>query len=309
MNMSDWWRKNRREILRWAGTFLAIALLVLLLRDNEWKDVIADVRELKRTTIILVIFLFFLSRISTALRWHVLLYSAGMHVRLRDTLSLTFTGLFASNFLPTTIGGDVARLAGTVQLGFDRAISLASLVADRLIGMFGMSLLLPLGVKHSWALMQKDFGALVSLTILQRMQTFIQRTASIFRIWLKKPLSLLVSLLFTFVHMVSVFFSIYLLLKDLGNEVPFFVIGGLWSITYFVTLVPISINGYGLQELSFTFFMANVAGIPQTVSLAVAVLIRACFILTSLPGAFFLPSILSVAKGEQEESLSMDLFL
>lgn len=59
---------------------------------------------------------------------------------------LMFTGNFSSNFLPTTIGGDVVRLGGAMQMGYDRAICLASLVVDRLIGMAGMALALPLGL-------------------------------------------------------------------------------------------------------------------------------------------------------------------
>jgi hypothetical protein len=86
-------------------------------------------------------------------------------------------------------------------------------------------------------------------------------------------------------------------------------VAGLWSLTYFITLIPISINGYGLQELSFTFFMSNVAGLTPAVSLSVAVLIRAYFILSSLPGAFFLPSILSVMGKQEQESSSNDILL
>ncbi len=70
-------------------------------------------------------------------------------------------------------------------------------------------------------------------------------------------------------------------------------IAGLWSLTYFVTLIPISINGLGLQELSFTFLMSNVAGLSAQNSLTIAILIRAYFMFSSLPGAVFLPSALA----------------
>jgi hypothetical protein len=70
-------------------------------------------------------------------------------------------------------------------------------------------------------------------------------------------------------------------------------IAGLWSVTYFITLLPISINGYGVQEWVFTILLSNVVGLVPSVAATIALLIRAYFLLSSLPGALFLPSILS----------------
>ena len=109
--------------------------------------------------------------------------------------------------------------------------------------------------------------------------------------------------------MLCLFGSIYVFVDDLGSHISFWMIAGLWSLTYFITLIPISINGYGLQELSFTFLMSNVAGLTPAVSLTVAVLIRAFFMLSSLPGAFFLPSILSAMADQKRQSPASDAFL
>jgi len=306
--MSDWWSKNRRGVLQLLGTLLAVILLVVLLKDEGWSEIADAFRMVKISDLLWVALLFLISRIATTLRWHVLLRSGGIDMRLKNSMSLTFTGLFASNFLPTTIGGDVVRLAGAIQMGFDRAVSLASIAADRLIGMLGMSMLLPSGLKYSWGLLQSP-GSLLSAAFLRHPVTFIKRTFSVFGIWLKKPGALIMSLLFTWVHMLCLFGSIYIFLDELGNPVSFWMVASLWCLTYFITLLPISINGYGLQELSFTFFMSNVAGIPQAASLSVAVLLRAYFVLSSLPGAFFLPSIMSAVAEQKEGSLSTDLFL
>jgi hypothetical protein len=54
--------------------------------------------------------------------------------------------------------------------------------------------------------------------------------------------------------------------------------------------------------------MSNVAGLTPAVSLSVAVLIRAYFILSSLPGALFLPTVLSAVKRRDEESLPTSIF-
>jgi uncharacterized membrane protein YbhN (UPF0104 family) len=240
-----------------------------------------------------VALLFLISRLAVVARWHVLLRSGGVNIRFKDTASLTFTGLFASNFLPTTIGGDVIKLGGAMQMGYDRAVCLATIAADRIIGMFGMFMVAPLGLVYSWNVIPVTPAGLSVVGFIQKPLAFVKRTLSTFSIWLKKPSSLLLSLMFSWIHMICLFGSIYIFLDNLGSHVSFWMIAGLWSLTYFITQIPISINGYGLQELSFTFLFSHVAGVSPAVSLTVSVLIRAYLILASLPGALLLPSTLA----------------
>jgi uncharacterized membrane protein YbhN (UPF0104 family) len=307
--MASWWSRNRQRVLQLAGTLLAVALLVLLVREDEWGEILAAMQKVTFLDLILVAILFLVSRLAVSWRWHILLQSAGVPISIQNSTALTFTGLFASNFLPTTIGGDLARLAGAMQMGFDRAVCLASLAADRLIGMLGMSMTVPIGLAYSWNILQIGSASFSLVAFIQKPLAFIKRTVSIFSIWLKKPASLLAALAFTWIHMLCLFGSIYIIVDDLGSHISFWMITGLWSLTYFITLIPISINGYGLQELSFTFLMSNVAGLSPAVSLSVAVLIRAYFILSSLPGAVFLPSILSAMADRKMQLPSQDSFL
>jgi glycosyltransferase 2 family protein len=307
--MASWWLRNRQRLLQLAGTLLAVALLVLLVRKDEWGEILVAMQKITVLDLILVTILFAISRLAISWRWHVLLRSAGLPISIQSSTALTFTGLFASNFLPTTIGGDVARLAGAMQMGFDRAICLASLAADRLIGMLGMSMTVPIGLAYSWNMLQIGSASFSLIGIMQKPLAFTKRIFSIFSIWLKKPGALLGALAGTWIHMLCLFGSIYIIVDDLGSHISFWMIAGLWSLTYFVTLIPISINGYGLQELSFTFLMSNVAGLSPAVSLTVAVLIRAYFILSSLPGAIFLPSVLSAMADRKTQMPSHDSFL
>jgi hypothetical protein len=74
----------------------------------------------------------------------------------------------------------------------------------------------------------------------------------------------------------------------------------LWSLAYFVTLVPISINGYGVQELSLTFLFSAVGGLSTAASLTIAVLIRLLYLTASLPGAAYMPIILAAMDADRE---------
>jgi uncharacterized membrane protein YbhN (UPF0104 family) len=287
---------------------LAVGLLLLLLRDGGWSENLAAMRQIKAVDLALAALFFIISRLAVAWRWHILLRSGGVKIPFKDSLGLTLAGLFASNFLPTTIGGDVVRLGGAMQMGFDRAVCLASIAADRLIGMAGMAMAVPVGVAYSWSFIQSQTGMLALLRFLRKPVDFGRRILITFSIWFKQPGALLASLAFTWLHMLCLFGAIYIFVDDLGPQVSFWMIAGLWSLTYFVTQIPISINGYGLQELSFTFLMTNVAGLSPALSLTVAVLIRVYFVLASLPGAVFMPSILASMATQKDTATVSELF-
>src|SRR5258708_17725090 len=151
--MTDWLSDNRRFLLRFVGSVLAIGLIVLLLRGQGWGEIVNAFRQISFAQILLAFVLILLSRFCVVWRWYILLRAGDVKISFSDALALTFTGLFSSNFLPTTIGGDVVRLAGAMQMGYDRAVSLASLVADRLIGAFAMLFTLPFGIIPAWHLL------------------------------------------------------------------------------------------------------------------------------------------------------------
>ncbi len=300
--MVSWLARNRQRLIQLVGTVLAIVLLAFLLRDGGWNEILKAMRQIKVVDLFWVALLFLISRLAVVARWHVLLKSGGVNIRFKDSASLVFTGLFASNVLPTTIGGDVIRLGGVMQMGFDRAVCLASIVADRIIGMFGMFMVAPLGLVYAWNVIPVLPSKLSFLSFIQKPLEFAKRTFSTFSIWFKKPGSILLSLVFTWIHMICLFTAIYIFMDDLGSHVSFWMIAGLYSLTYFITQIPISINGYGLQELSFTFLFSNVAGVSPAISFTVGILIRAYLVIASLPGALLLPSALAAITDKQRSS-------
>ncbi len=79
------------------------------------------------------------------LRWYFLLRGSGVNLPFRQSLEITFVGLFTSNFLPTTVGGDIIRLAAASKLTNQPVQIAGSLVMDRLMGILGMVLVSPLG--------------------------------------------------------------------------------------------------------------------------------------------------------------------
>jgi uncharacterized membrane protein YbhN (UPF0104 family) len=299
--------RDKRFWLRLGGTVLAAALLVFLLREQSWREIAGAVQRIGWGRLGAALALTLLSRLAVTGRWHVLLRSAREPAEWSQSLRLTFAGLFASNFLPTTIGGDVVRLAGAVQLRMDAAVSTASLVADRLIGMAGMALALPWGLARLAAVGLQALltshphgpaaaaagGALSIGRVWGRVFAFARKTLANFGLWTGQPRALGLALLFTLLHQVFLFSSIWLLLEGMGEPIPWLEVAGIWSLVYFITLLPVSINGYGLQEVSTTLLYARLGGISIEAAVAVALLVRTLQMLASLPGAAFIPGILA----------------
>lgn len=292
--MIGWFSRNKNLLLRLFGTALAVVLIVLLIEHEGWGEITSSLRQISFPVFSLALLSLLISRLFVILRWHVLLRSGGVAIPFSRTAQLTLTGLFASNYLPTTIGGDVVRLAGAMRLGYDRAVCLASIAADRVIGMAGMFCALPFGLIPAWsALGSSNFTVGAASPLAAKITDFIRRTLHSFSIWLKQPAALVSSLVYTWGNMIFIFASLYILIEGLDEHVSYSLVAGIWALAYFVTLIPISINGYGVQELSLTFLFSRVAGLTPATSLTVAVLIRIVFLLASLPGAAFLPSVLS----------------
>ncbi len=292
--------------LRWAGSLLTLVLLVYLFSRQGWAEILAAIGDIPWWHIVLAFALTLVSRLAVAGRWFALLRVSAMDISIKQVMQLTFSGLFAANFLPTTVGGDVIRFAGAVQLKFDGAVSAASLVVDRLVGLFGMALAVPLGAQPLWAWLVTERGwrdlfsgaPMMILTVgdkglSQRVRRAFARLVQAFALWKDQPSALLASLGMTIIHMLCLYASIAILLGGMNDPMPLWLVAGLWSFVYLVTLLPISINGYGVQEISMTLIFSHVGGISMQSGLTIAILIRTLQMIASLPGAVFVPAILA----------------
>jgi len=297
--VSKWFNNNRPTVVRLLGSILALALLIVLIEEEGDGKLFSALRRVSIWYFLAAIIALTISRMFSASRWHILLRSAGVEIPFIRSVMLTFTGNFSSNFLPTTVGGDMVRLGGAMQLGYDNAICVASLVADRLIGLAGMSIALPLGLIPVFSLGTGVSQSIAVSVLFQKGVDFAKRTFESFSIWLKKPFALSGALLATFGNMAFIYLAIYLLLLGVDHHVSYWLVAGLYTLTYFVTLFPISINGLGVQELSMTFLLVQLGGLSSSESATVALLTRALFIITSSPGAFFLPSILAAMNSKK----------
>ncbi len=311
MNTVRGWLSRHHQLLRFGGSVFSIALLVYLLTRQGWSEITRAFLQIPVRVFVLVAVAMIISRFAVSGRWYALLRVTDQEATWRKTVYLTFAGLFATNFLPTTIGGDVVRVAGAVQYGINVSVATASVVIDRLIGLFGMALMVPFGVWPFITAGQATFRfPPVQLTIVLPLHRlwyktleFLQRILTSVHFWRQRPVSLLESLVFTFIHMFCFFCVIWGLFWGLNDPMPFILVAGLYSLVYFITLLPISINGYGVQEISISLIFSQVGGVSMQHTLTVALIFRTLTMLASLPGAIFVPGIIAGHRGEAVEDM------
>jgi len=289
----------RRRWLRWLGTLLSLGLLGWMLSRQDWFE-IRSLAERLPPAILAGAFAFaVISQAWSALRWWVLLRFQGIAVGYGQVFRLTVSGLFASNFLPGTIGGDVLRVAGILPRCPDGAVGIASVVLDRLVGMTAMLFVLPVSLTVFWQtiarLLVGSFAAVFSGSLRRRASEAAGRLRRIVAPWRTQPQSLAGALLAAAAGVTSYWTSVWLVARALQMEVTLLDVAAVTGITYFLSQVPISFNALGIREAAMITLYGQLGSTAEQAA-ALALITRLLVTLATVPGALWLPGLLAAAR-------------
>lgn len=293
-------------------------LLLLLFHMVDWRQTLPLFQTIRLGPFLLVIALYPLSLWISTLKWKSLLLPHGIEVPAYELFRHYWTGAFLNNFMPSSVGGDVGRVALLGRLGRPAEVA-ASVVVERLTGVF---VLLVTGVA-SLALRPELFldewrpllwfvasGGVLALSsiflfggyIVSHLPQIPAGDQSRLR-WIlgkaKKLVSSIVQyrdvpgILLKNIALSLVFYLLsvighYLSLQVFSLDVGFFDIFFIAAWISLITCVPVSFNGLGIAEGAFVVFYGMVGVLPPA-ALAVALLIRfAGLIISSIGGVFLL---------------------
>ncbi len=140
-------KKSRRSwyflIARWAAAALAIGLLLYFLPIAPLRAALARVPFARFVAVLLV---YLLALAGATAKWHVVVNSAGAHLKFAASAQCYTGGLFGDLFLPSVIGGDVARLAVGISRSPRPAAVITGNLADRLLDLAAQLTLIGIGV-------------------------------------------------------------------------------------------------------------------------------------------------------------------
>jgi uncharacterized protein (TIRG00374 family) len=105
------------------------------------------------TPLLLSTLIFLVGLLITFWRWHILVRAQGLPFSVFNATRLGFVGFFFSTFLPgSLIGGDVVKAAFIAREQSRRTVAAATVLADRVVGLWGLVWLVPLTGGVFWAL-------------------------------------------------------------------------------------------------------------------------------------------------------------
>lgn len=301
MNHSDR-RRDWSTWIRWVGTLVSVGLLIWLLERQDWQQLLDAAGSVGGSVLLLSLAFVFVRHLFNVGRWYVLVRTQAIDMGVGDALRLTFAGLFASNFLPTTVGGDILRLVGVMDATEERFKASTTVVLDRLIGALGMAFVLPLGVPILAGLLGNPAwlggaGIAAGGPLRRWIRGGWDRFKLVLDVWRRNLGALLLSLGFNLSGIAAYLFSVWLLADAMAIEVTYFQVAGAVSLTYFLTLLPISVSGYGVRELGVVAVFTQLGALPEQAS-ALALVTRGLIWASSMPGLLWLGTILRTA-GEQ----------
>lgn len=291
----------RRRLVLAARIAVAVALFAWLGTQIDWAALGTTFAHARLWLAALGLAVLWLALAIAVLRWRRILRALGSPLGLAEITRVFASGLFLSLFLPTTIGGDVYRLARIGQGGFGPARGAVSLLAERGIGLLALLLLVaPVIAVHP---LTRD---LVALAVVLGMGGLGVIVAVVFwggpvAHWLARRMPVLEPALgpvswSALLRQAPAVFGLSLLihLATVGSNVLFAhalrVPLAPWDALALIPLIvlagqiPISPGGLGVREAGFVYFLGR-AGIAKEPALAVGLAWLAALYLTGAVGA------------------------
>lgn len=141
---------------------VGIGLLSYLLWANRatlapiWQKHVVEGAPVNYTPFALAILVCLVSVVLTFIRWYFLVRALDLPFTIKDAIRLGFYGYASSPFLPSSIGGDLVKATFIARGQSRRTAAVATVVADRIIGLLGLFWLVAMLGGMFWALGQLD---------------------------------------------------------------------------------------------------------------------------------------------------------
>jgi len=308
---------NKKRKLFWlvVKLFITSGLIYWLLSNlegNTDKRVIALIKPIQIVTAIaLHVCVFFLA----GLRWWLLLKYAGTAVSFFKILPSYYLGIFFNNLLPTSMGGDVVRIAHLKLRGVNIKTLIGSTIADRVIGLITTLIMGTTGILFSLDInlaYEAKFYLIVFVLIVSAgfflmltppMIALIEKLAHRYQhTRLRKTLLEIIALCYSYrfrkkivltaaaltVLIQSLVILIYFFLgKICGLGLPLITYYGVIPFVFIAASLPVSIGGLGIREGALVGLLVAI-GVDSHLAITLSLLYLFVFIVSSLPGGLMI---------------------
>ena len=245
----------------------------------------------------------------SAWRWQRVLLLFDAKVRLPALFSHYVVGLLVGNVLPSTIGGDVVRVARAGNTVGSSHVSFASVVLERLTGFVALPLLVLAGfavqpslidAPHAWFAVGIAVGTLVLLGIIllvvghprlagrfaerENWSRFIGAVHIGVERLRSEPGQVFPILGTAMLFQLSQIAMFGLIFRALDLDIPIAAVLAFTPAVLMLQVLPISFSGLGVREGALVFFFRSF-GVSNTQAVAAGLLWWGCMIAVSMLGA------------------------
>jgi uncharacterized membrane protein YbhN (UPF0104 family) len=292
---------------------VSVGLLLLLVSRADTASLWRYVRTASIGWLAGAIGLYFLMVLASAWRWGLLLDAQGIRVPGRTLTGSFLVATFFNNFLPSNIGGDVVRIADTAKPAGSKTLAATVVLIDRGIGLLGLVLLAAVAatalgdsvggpVQAWWLWATLGAGTLAAAPALVAPAAVIRLLGPLRRLnpaWVGERLDRLqdalgrfrrapLALVACFIGAVvvqAILVGFYAAIAHaIGVAVSPWHMAVLVPVSFLVQMVPLSVNGFGLREATFSLYFARL-GLPIEAALVISLLGAGLVMLFSLSGA------------------------
>lgn len=307
--------RPRRPFVLLARIALSAAMLFILARRMPEFRLDRLLPEWNRDTamFLALAMLFTLAGIVlSTLRWRAVLAALGQESDLRHLLSHNLAGLFVSNVLPTTIGGDVLRVSRLSKENGESTTSFASVVLERLTGWLVLPVITLIGFLVNPGL--RDLGSATEVALALACGTLValvgvlvavashrfgarvadsegwRRFASAVHLGMERlrrhPAAAFNVLVVGFAYQLVLVLAALMAARAVGISVA---VGPTALLAFFpavliAQVLPISISGLGVREGAFVLFLTPL-GVNTEQAIALGLLLYLLNVGVSLLGA------------------------
>ncbi|MEI6972440.1 MAG: lysylphosphatidylglycerol synthase transmembrane domain-containing protein, partial [bacterium] len=129
---------ERRQVISFAKTMAAAALLALLFRFVDWRESFRTIMDIRLPYIAVLLLISFVMNGISCLKWQLFLTARGVKTSFLQLFRLYLVGYFFNNFMPGSVGGDVVRGMELGRETSSRSNSYGSVFLERLTGFIAL---------------------------------------------------------------------------------------------------------------------------------------------------------------------------
>jgi uncharacterized protein (TIRG00374 family) len=142
--------KNKIFTLIRIGISLSLLGLLIWLMRDEFNQIKETLLASNFLFILIAICLYNVTVSIISCRMRIVFEGENLNLSFRESIQLTYIGYFFNNFMPTAVGGDIVKAHYATQTNQQRMKSYASVLMDRLIGLYSFLIIAAIALVINW---------------------------------------------------------------------------------------------------------------------------------------------------------------